>query len=164
MPSGATNGEAPTTLLSPSRVLVAEDDDELRSLLAHALEADGYEVLQVEDGDQLAQLLSEPCSADVVISDVRMPRGGGLEALAQFRRRSRSTPFILITAFGSDALHEEAEALGATAIFDKPFDLDDLRAAVRRLLPVRHWRGDGISAPVVHEGVVGIPFLEGFEE
>lgn len=115
------------------RVLIAEDDRELRSLVALALEGDGYEVLQVEDGRGLSETLELQCWIDVIISDVRMPRRGGLDALAEFRRRNWSTPFILITAFGSDDLHEEARRLGVTAVVDKPFEMDDLRRLVRRL-------------------------------
>ena len=115
------------------RVLIAEDDRELRSLVAFALEGDGYEVLQVEDGRGLSETLEQQCWIDVIISDVRMPRRGGLEALADFRRRNWSTPFILITAFGSEDLHEEAYRLGVTAVVDKPFEMDDLRTLVRRL-------------------------------
>ncbi len=102
--------------------------------MALALEADGFNVHQVEDGWELVELLGELCQVDVIISDVRMPRGGGLVALARFRQRNGSTPFVIITAFGSTDLHETALALGATAVFDKPFEMDDLRLLVRRLL------------------------------
>jgi DNA-binding NtrC family response regulator len=115
------------------RVLIAEDDRELRALVALALEGDGYEVLQVEDGRGLSETLELQCWIDVIISDVRMPHGGGLGALAEFRRRNWSTPFILVTAFGSEDLHEEARRLGVTAVVDKPFEMDDLMDLVRRL-------------------------------
>lgn len=119
------------------RILIAEDDRELRSLVALALEGDGYEVLQVEDGRGLSETLEQQCWIDVIISDARMPRRGGLDVLADFRRRNWSTPFIIITAFGSGDLHEEARRLGVTAVVDKPFELDDLRSLVRRLTGCR---------------------------
>jgi DNA-binding response OmpR family regulator len=117
------------------QAVIAEDDSELRSLMALALEADGYDVHQVEDGWELVELLGELCRVDVIISDVRMPRGGGLEALVEFRQCNWSTPFVLITAFGSADLHQEALELGASAVFDKPFEMDELRGLVRRLVP-----------------------------
>jgi CheY-like chemotaxis protein len=68
------------------------------------------------------------CRTDVVISDVRMPGRSGLEALSQFRQTNGSTPFVVITAFGSEEVHAQARELGATFVFDKPFEMDGLRA------------------------------------
>lgn len=147
------------------RVLIAEDDRELRSLVVFALEGDGYEVLQVEDGRGLSATLEQQCWIDVIISDVRMPRRGGLEALADFRRRNRSTPFIIITAFGSEELHEEAHRLGVTAVVDKPFEMDELRTLVRRLtVPGLEEKGKEplrSSAAATADGVTGISTCKG---
>lgn len=133
------------------RVLIAEDDREMRSLVAFALEGDGYEVLQVEDGRGLSETLEQQCWIDVIISDVRMPGRGGLEALADFRRRNWSTPFIIITSFGSEELHEEARRLGVTVVVDKPFEMDELRTLVRRLT-VRGPEEKGRTTPEVIRG------------
>jgi CheY-like chemotaxis protein len=114
-------------------VLVAEDDAELRSLMALALEAEGCLVSQVKDGRELLELLRENCLVDVVISDVRMPGRSGLEALSEFRKSNGSTTFV----------------------FDKPFEMDDLRALVRRLtVPPRGTedRGSGVIPPPFTEG------------
>jgi DNA-binding NtrC family response regulator len=71
---------------------------------------------------------------DLVISDERMPGMAGLEVLDALRRAGWPTPFILITGFGDQATHASARRLGASAVFDKPFDLDDLRKTVLQLL------------------------------
>ncbi len=124
----------------PLRVLLAEDQPEMRSLLRSALVRDGYEVIEAEDGPSLIRaiisgLLDEHARApDLIITDVRMPGFTGLEVLARLRREEWSTPVILITAFGDEALHAEAARLGATCVLDKPFEVEDLRAAVRGLL------------------------------
>jgi DNA-binding NtrC family response regulator len=66
----------------------------------------------------------------LIISDVRMPGVSGLDVLATLRREDWSTPVILMTAFGDLETRAEARRLGAKALFDKPFDVDDLRTAV----------------------------------
>ncbi len=120
-----------------ARILVAEDDAEMRALLADALRRDGYEVVEASHGADLMQLLvarlqesGEVQSVDLVISDVRMPGWSGLEILEALRGARAKVPVILITAFGDADVHARAEDLDAYVVFDKPFDLDDLRTAV----------------------------------
>lgn len=119
-----------------ARVLLAEDDREMRALLASALRRDGYEVIEAHSGfnllEEMGVLLQhgEAAPVDLIISDQRMPGFLGLEILSGLRQAGWSLPFILITGFGDRETHEEARRLGATAVFDKPFDLDELRAAV----------------------------------
>ena len=126
----------------PGRILLAEDDPDMRVLLALTLEADGFEVVQVNDGARLVHQIGSAflkadgrSTFDLIISDVRMPRLGGLDVLRALARLDVSTPFILITAFGDEALHAEARRLGAVAVLDKPFDIDELRAEVHRIVP-----------------------------
>ena len=72
---------------------------------------------------------------DIVISDVRMPGLTGLDVLAILRCANWATPVILITAFGDEATHAEGRELGAVAVFDKPFNVEQLRAAVLETMP-----------------------------
>lgn len=137
---------------SAGRILLAEDDSELRSLIGYGLGLDGHEVVAMANGVELSDWLAMPSWVDVVISDVRMPGPSGLEVLTRFRRTNTSVPFVLITAFGSPALHAEATRLGATAVMDKPFEMDDLRELVRRLV-ARNGAGADDRNPEV------IPFL-----
>jgi DNA-binding response OmpR family regulator len=122
---------------SPRRfcVLVAEDDREMNAVLTEALVADGHEVVPVETGtDALARFFGNLGSVpDAAVMDVRMPGLSGLQVLAALRKNGAAVAVIIITAFGEDALHREAYSLGAVHVFDKPFDVDELRAAVREL-------------------------------
>lgn len=119
------------------RVLLGEDDAEMRTLLAHTLAQDGYEVVEAPDGtsmlDELEQAVYAPRTGrfDLIISDIRMPRLSGLDILAALHCSSSTTPVIMITAFGDEMVHEEAREFGARAVLDKPFDMDALRIAVR---------------------------------
>jgi CheY-like chemotaxis protein len=124
------------------RILVAEDDREMRRILVAVLQKDGYEVLEAQDGFELLDYLGSPpliqgrvTQFDMVISDIRMPVFSGMDVLSYLRDTDWKTPMILITAFGDQRTHTEAARLGATAVFDKPFSIDELRATVGRILP-----------------------------
>jgi CheY-like chemotaxis protein len=124
----------------PRRVLLAEDDPELRWLIARALRNRGFDVLEVADGsdllDQVGLALLETYeldSIDLIVSDVRMPGWSGLEVLAGLTSAGCETPVVLITAFGDPEVHAAARRLGAAALLDKPFDLDDLCNLAARL-------------------------------
>jgi CheY-like chemotaxis protein len=125
----------------PFRVLVAEDDVEMRRVVADALREDGYDVVELADGGRLlveiaARMKAEVAgeSVDLIVSDIRMPICTGLQILEVLRQSHWHTPVVLMTAFGDDATRRRAESLMAV-LFDKPFDLDDLRTAVAHLLP-----------------------------
>ena len=124
----------------PPRVLVAEDDREMRAIVAQALRRAGYAVTEARDGatavDHIGSCLLHriPDPPDVVIADIRMPALTGLSLLASVR--DLGLPVILITAFGDDHTHELARRLGAVTVFDKPFDIDRLCAAVELVAPL----------------------------
>lgn len=119
--------------LSP-RVLLAEDDGELRELLALVLEGAGYQVVQCDNGLQLLSQLEQADDFAAVISDLRMPGLGGLEVLEKHHNRARrQLPFICMTAFGDEQTHIRARQLGAAEVINKPFDLDEMIALVERV-------------------------------
>ena len=124
---------------SPARLLLAEDDFELRELLACVLRADGHEVVEARDGNELWALLNREDGAGVapfslVVSDVRMPGLTAFDVLSRLQRALSDTPVILITAFGDHSTHSRAFHLGANRVLDKPFDCDELRNAVHDAL------------------------------
>jgi CheY-like chemotaxis protein len=118
--------------------LVAEDDEDMRMLIAQALREEGFNVLSSNSGWELLEHIgarmrtSQGRSLDLIVTDVRMPGITGLEILAGLRENDWSTPVILMTAFGDAELHAEAERLGVVAVLDKPFELDTLRKLVRQ--------------------------------
>jgi CheY-like chemotaxis protein len=125
----------------PFRVLLAEDDGEMRRVVADALRGDGYDVVELADGGRLLVDIAARLktgiggdSLDLIVSDIRMPICSGLQILSALRDAHWRTPVILMTAFGDEATRKQAESLSAV-LFDKPFDLDDLRTAVANLLP-----------------------------
>jgi CheY-like chemotaxis protein len=130
---------------SSYRILLADDDLDMRTLLASALRQDGYDVVEIADGSELFQTVyswlrhGNGRGIDAIVTDIRMPAFSGLEVLAELRSRYTTLPVILITAFGDQQTHAEARALGAYAVFDKPFDVDDLRTVLLNALPPRRF-------------------------
>jgi DNA-binding response OmpR family regulator len=122
-----------------AKILLAEDDDEMRRMLVSALRRDGHVVEEASNGmDLLAKagrslLGFVGVPIDLVITDVCMPGFSGLEVLAALRETAPALRVIVITAFGSRDTRDEAARLGASAFFEKPFDPAELRAAVLRL-------------------------------
>lgn len=124
-----------------AKVIVADDNPEMRSLIAGNLRDVGYDVVEVSDGEVLwTQLLESvfdddnPRQADLVVSDIRMPGATGLEILAKLRKFNWVTPVILMTGFGDQNTHAEAHRLGAAWVFNKPFDIDALVEAARNIV------------------------------
>jgi DNA-binding response OmpR family regulator len=122
------------------RAILAEDDDALRALLATTLRREGFEVLEATNGRELGLLLhtlilaaGDPEGVDLIVTDVRMPGPDGLTQISRLREYDWTTPVVVVTAFGDRSIHDEARRLGAAAVLDKPFDLDDFRTVVRNV-------------------------------
>jgi DNA-binding response OmpR family regulator len=124
--------------LSP-RVLVAEDDAQMRRLVADVLLKEGYDVEELSDGKELLLRVVEAflphhrhSGIDVVVTDMRMPFCSGLDVLKKLRVAHRSTPVLVMTAFGEEGLRHRVRELGGL-LLDKPFTPQALRAGVRLL-------------------------------
>jgi CheY-like chemotaxis protein len=125
----------PDARVTPTRVLVADDDEDVRTLVAHTLRQDGYQVAEACDGAELLARLEKavdggaPCP-DVVLTDVMMPGLSGLGVLDALRRVQAHFPVVLMTVLKDDSLHIVARRLGAVGVLSKPLDIDDLRTAI----------------------------------
>jgi two-component system OmpR family response regulator len=120
---------------APRTVLVADDDDDMRALVAETLRLDGYRVVEARDGEELISQLRGTLDApelrpDVVVTDVLMPKLSGLGVLDALRRAQWNVPVILITVLVDGSVQTLAQRLGAVCVLRKPLDTDDLRTAV----------------------------------
>ncbi len=122
------------------RVLVADDDAEMRRVVAESLRRDGYVVEEEGDGGRLLVRIAAIYSFagtvdpfDLIVTDIRMPICSGLDILKGLRDAHWDTPVVLMTAFGDDDTRARAEKLGAV-LFDKPFEMRALRLIVRSLI------------------------------
>ncbi len=136
------------------RILVADDDPDIRGELASALSDDGFLVVEAADGNELLDLVvhavADPSARpffDAIVTDVKMPGFSGLDVLTAMRSRTARVPVLVITAFGDERTIRIAESLGAVAVFRKPFDLEDLRTALENALAHPGRRPEGERPP-----------------
>ena len=113
------------------RVLVVDDEAEVRSVVARALRADGHAVTTAEDLQAARQRVSE--GIDLLVLDLRLADGFGLELCRELRAEGASIPILLLTALSQVALRVEGLDAGADDFLAKPFAVAELRARVRAL-------------------------------
>jgi DNA-binding response OmpR family regulator len=115
------------------RVLVVDDDADMRSLLRRMLESEGYQVAERDRGTHaLDALRAGPI--DLVILDKEMPGVSGLDLLPLLRREFPEVPVVFVTAFGGRHVAASALRLGATSYLEKPFRLGELREVIDGLI------------------------------
>ena len=119
--------------MSLPKVLIVDDDESSRQLLSEVLEANGYEVGAVEDGSAARAELSRDGGYRIVVADLRMPKETGLELLRHLRQQNSHHRIILMSSFISGSERELAEELGANALLEKPFRLNELLQVVAEL-------------------------------
>lgn len=115
------------------QILIVDDEPSIRKVLSAQLKRLGHEVATAEDGMRAVELLSEQVF-HLVISDLRMPRLDGMELLQWCIEHQPGLPVILITAHGTIDTAVEALKLGACDYITKPFDRDELQAAIHKAL------------------------------
>lgn len=137
--AGATSARA-------SRVAVVEDHHATRDLVALALEEAGHEVLAFARAREALVALPS-ASLDLLVTDVELPDGDGLELAAFLRRARGDLPFLVMSGAASGDEARRARSLGAAGFLLKPFELDVLVGACERLLAVRPERPAPTRAP-----------------
>jgi DNA-binding NtrC family response regulator len=148
-----------------ARILIAEDDADLRDLLQDDLEDAGYETVAAVDGRAaLAHISRQQETFDLLLTDMNMPGLSGAELLAVMREKRPEAPVIVITAFGTVEQAVEMVRAGAVNYLTKPFDSDELlrivgqaleqsepqrqQARLRREMPAAPARLVGASRPM----------------
>jgi DNA-binding response OmpR family regulator len=132
--------QALTSSVPTLQIVVAEDDAEMRHLVVEVLAREGYQVEELPDGKALLLRVAEAFlpghlakRIDLVVTDVRMPCCSGLEVLSKLRNAYRTTPVVMMSAFGDQELRDQVRNLGGQFL-DKPFTRQALRALVRKIL------------------------------
>lgn len=121
----------------PKRILLVDDDEDMRSLLADVLIDEGYEVNQAANGAEALVLLHRETFAAILL-DKRMPGLSGMDLLPGLRVICPETPVIVITAFGDARTADEGAEKEAFGLLFKPFRMDDLRAMLDHALARRN--------------------------
>ena len=119
--------------MQTAKILVADDEQNLRRVLAAMLKRDGHEVVQAANGTEALERIAD---VDVVITDLRMPGADGMEVLRTAARSYPHIPVILITAYGSVGQAVEAIKAGAFDYIEKPYEQESIRTIVEKALVI----------------------------
>lgn len=118
-----------------TRVLIVDDEDLLRKAMSSDFKRKGYQVFEASNGRDAFEIVKNN-TIDIVLSDVRMPGGDGIELLNRIKEVNPDTPIVMFVTGFADMTLEEAYHKGADAVFMKPFDRKELFEAVnKQVLP-----------------------------
>ncbi|HEV8375974.1 MAG TPA: sigma-54 dependent transcriptional regulator [Candidatus Polarisedimenticolia bacterium] len=137
-------------------ILIAEDESTLREGLSQAFSENGFKVVQAASGREAIERMERQVF-DLVVTDLKMPGGDGMDVLKRARHVNEDTPVIIMTAFGTVEGAVEAIKQGAYDYIQKPFSIDELEVKIHRALEHRrlvqkvNYLRDGPGA----EGIVG---------
>ena len=113
------------------RALVADDDPEMLDLVASTLRMEGIDVDEATNGVDLIRLVTLGPPADLIVTDVNMPEGSGLDVLSHMQIHHPEVPVVLMTSFATRGFCARAAKTGPpAAILSKPFRMDALRVVV----------------------------------
>jgi len=117
------------------KILIVDDEKNMRWAISRALEKEGYEILQASNGQEGIEAF-ERHRPDVMLLDLKMPVMGGMEALKTIRETNTTTPVLMLTAHGTMETAIEAMKRGAMDYLSKPFDVEELKVQIRKALHV----------------------------
>ena len=117
-----------------ARIIVADDDENLRNMLDFCLESQGFEIVGAVCNGKEACQLYESVQPDAVILDIRMPIMDGITALKKIRCGDPTAIVIIITGYLEDAYRKQAEAAGAAGFIEKPFKIETLAGEINGFL------------------------------
>jgi DNA-binding NtrC family response regulator len=122
------------------RVLVVDDEPDIRTVVWLSLEKGDYEVLEAENGEQAIETINDGENRlllDVMMCDVRMPKINGIEAIAYFRANYPRVPLIVLTGFPDTEMAASLFRQGVVDYLVKPVESETLRASVARAMDRR---------------------------
>lgn len=119
--------------MNPASVLIVEDDTKLRNALKEIMTREGYAVDATESGDMAVSMIKDT-AYDLVITDLKLPGIDGMDVLRSVQKLARDTSVIIITAYATVDTAVEAMKEGAEDYIAKPFNLDEIRLIVRKVL------------------------------
>jgi DNA-binding NtrC family response regulator len=132
--------------MKPAKILVVDDELNMRLVLKAMLKKEGYEVATAADGQEALRILKEEKIA-VVATDLKMPRLDGMGLLHRIMQDDPSLPVIILTAYGTVANAVDALKKGAFDYLTKPFEQDELKTVILKAVKTRQLGDRDLSAP-----------------
>ncbi len=115
------------------KILIVDDQFGIRILLNEVFQKEGYDTFQAANGVQALEIVTKE-TPDLVLLDMKIPGMDGIEILKRMKKLNQEIRVIIMTAYGELDMIQEAKDLGALTHFAKPFDIDDLRDAVKKYI------------------------------
>ena len=115
-----------------THILIVDDEEMIREELRESLEFEDFGVTTAGSAIEALQICDD-ASFDVIVTDLKMPKMGGLEFLRNLRERKVEATVFVVSGHGAQTNEDEALGLGATACFSKPLDVDMLIEEIRSL-------------------------------
>ncbi|MDA0365165.1 MAG: response regulator [Chloroflexi bacterium] len=139
MAAAITDSDPKRARSSVPTILVAEDEESVRSMIALVLRSRGYRTILCADGREAVSQLEAGVHVDAVLMDIRMPRLGGIELVTFIRQQPElaSLPVVAMSAYNDQRQEREVLSAGADAFLAKPFTVNDLSDALEALLGPR---------------------------
>jgi DNA-binding NtrC family response regulator len=140
-----------------NKVLIVDDELNMRLVLAAMLKKEGYAITSAADGLEALQILKSN-KMDVVVTDLKMPHLDGMELLLRITEQYPQVPVIIITAHGTVATAVEALKRGALDYITKPFELDDLKNVISKAIKTRTLKENELFLPpedIERTGIIG---------
>jgi CheY-like chemotaxis protein len=116
------------------RILIVEDNRDIRFIIHEILKRNGYEAVEAENGIHALEILKDDSHFDLIISDLRMAKMTGLELLDQLRENYPGIPTIILSVHRVPEWVDEAMQKGAVTYLTKPFTPEQLVSAVNKYL------------------------------
>ncbi len=117
------------------KILIVDDQYGIRILLNEVFQKEGYKTFQAANGVQAIDIVTKH-SPDLVLLDMKIPGMDGIEILKRLKAIDVDIQVIIMTAYGELDMIQEAKDLGAITHFAKPFDIDEIRDAVKKHMPM----------------------------
>ncbi|MCC9022620.1 sporulation initiation phosphotransferase Spo0F [Bacillus nakamurai] len=118
------------------KILIVDDQYGIRILLNEVFNKEGYQTFQAANGIQALDIVAKE-RPDLVLLDMKIPGMDGIEILRRMKMIDDSIRVIIMTAYGELDMIQESKELGALTHFAKPFDIDEIREAVKKYLPLK---------------------------
>ncbi|MFT4415360.1 response regulator [Fredinandcohnia humi] len=118
------------------KILIVDDQYGIRILLNEVFQKEGYKTFQAANGVQAIDIVQKH-SPDLVLLDMKIPGMDGIEILKRLKKIDPGIRVIIMTAYGELDMIQEAKDLGAITHFAKPFDIDEIREAVRKHILIK---------------------------
>lgn len=130
--------------MPPKRMLIADDEEDLRKTLRDFFESEGFEVFEAADGAMAIEIASVE-RFDVVLTDLKMPDPDGLKVLKEIRHVCPETAVLILTGYPSPGSVTDALELGCDGYASKPIDLKHLMHMIHKALIKRKWQREDQS-------------------